>query len=325
MLRSIFKRLPLVSAAALALGVATTGIALTQHARASTTIITSCHNRSTCLKWSNTGTGTAFSGTAISTYAFLGSSQSATGAYFSSKDTTHGYDGVLGTVNGGLAGVGGYGYNGSTGTEGVSDSGDGVHASSGTGIGLNAVSTSGVGAFAITNTDSNYALEAGNTASNGPPFLAYNSADGGYFGVDHLGDGEFSGYVFTIGSCNIGCDRTHGIGEYAKRSSLPTIEDEGEVALRNGSAYVAFDSSFRNVIDAHRSYLVTVTPEGDSKGMFVSGKTSAGFFIRENQGGRSNVLVTYKVDARTLGEDRGRLPAMSAPAAVSSPPRRSRP
>jgi hypothetical protein len=164
------------------------------------------------LKWSNKGAGTAFSGTAISNYAFVGSSKSATGAYFSTGDSTYGYDGVLGTANGGAAGVGGLGYHGSAGVDGISDSGNGVYAASTSGFGAYIVSSSYAGALIGTFGTTNYALQADSATSGGYPFAAVNEADGGQFAVDNLGNGFFSGLVYTSGSCNKGCDKRTGSG-----------------------------------------------------------------------------------------------------------------
>ena len=45
-------------------------------------------------------------------------------------------------------------------------------------------------------------------------------------------------------------------------------------------------------------YHVFLTPEGDSAGLYVTGKTSAGFEVREQQGGTSSLTFSYRLAAR---------------------------
>jgi hypothetical protein len=100
---------------------------------------------------------------------------------------------------------------------------------------------------------------------------------------------------------------------YAAQSSQPTVEDYGEAQLVGGQAYVHLDPAFANVIDQHTRYLVVVTPEGDSNGLYVTQKTLSGFVVRENRGGKSSLAFTYRVTTRPFGATGARLPTIDEP------------
>jgi hypothetical protein len=89
------------------------------------------------------------------------------------------------------------------------------------------------------------------------------------------------------------------------------MEDVGRARLSAGSAYVALDPAFANVIDPAADYAVLVTPEGDSNGVFVAQRTRSGFIVRENRGGRSTIGFSYRVVAKPFGSTAPRLPMIS--------------
>jgi hypothetical protein len=130
--------------------------------------------------------------------------------------------------------------------------------------------------------------------------------------VTDTGDIWTTGLIHTGGSCGSGCvvggKRVRSVGEYTPSEAEPTIEDNGEAQLVSGRAYVALDPKFENVIDATSAYLVTVTPEGDCDGLYVTGKTPAGFVVREIHDGRSNVGFAYRIVAKKYGVHARRLP-----------------
>jgi hypothetical protein len=53
--------------------------------------------------------------------------------------------------------------------------------------------------------------------------------------------------------------------------------------------------------------MVFITPEGDSRGVYVTAKTSLGFTVRENQGGQSTLAFSYRIVAKPYGEHPARL------------------
>lgn len=149
------------------------------------------------------------------------------------------------------------------------------------------------------------------------------------FSVDQAGNIiadniTLSGEIFTSGSCKSGCSRTQSYKQvvrfYTPRETLPTVEDVGEARLVGGSAYVRIDSAFADTIDPRAAYMVTITPEGDSNGLYVTAKTLDGFEVHENRGGRSTLAFSYRIVAKPYGETAPRLQrfAVRMPRAGSS-------
>ena len=143
---------------------------------------------------------------------------------------------------------------------------------------------------------------------------AQTSTQGGYvfYGADDFGNGVFSvdgfGVVFahsfqTFDAPTIQQKTSTGtrVTAYSHESSSPTLEDFGEAQLIDGSTTVALDDTFASAIDRGAGYMVFVTPEGDTRGLYVTQKTPTGFVVRENQGGRSSVAFSYRIVAKPFG------------------------
>lgn len=101
------------------------------------------------------------------------------------------------------------------------------------------------------------------------------------------------------------------VAAYQARQTQATIEDFGEGQIVDGIGTVRLNADFASTIDRRSSYLVFITPEGDSRGLYVEHKTGAGFEVRESQGGRSTISFSYRIVARPMGADGNRLPAVS--------------
>jgi len=126
-----------------------------------------------------------------------------------------------------------------------------------------------------------------------------------------------TGEYLIAGNCVLGCSSSatseRRVRTYAPRSSQPMIEDNGEAQLVNGSAYIRVDPAFANVIDQRTVYSVSITPEGDSNGLFVTQKTLNGFVVHENHGGRSTLAFEYRIVAKPYGSTAKRLPMVDIP------------
>lgn len=96
---------------------------------------------------------------------------------------------------------------------------------------------------------------------------------------------------------------------YATAQSLPTMEDFGEAQMVNGQAAVTLERTFASTIDRARSYLVFITPEGDSNGLYVASKTPNGFVVRESRSGHSTLGFQYRIVAHPYGDSSTRLTA----------------
>jgi hypothetical protein len=151
--------------------------------------------------------------------------------------------------------------------------------------------------------------------------------------ISTSGNVNISGQYQKNGTCVVGCAAAsptspgRAVVSYVPTQSLPTIDDFGEAMLQNGSAYVRLDSGFANVIDQRASYLVFITPEGDSRGLYVTQKSAQGFAVHENMGGHSSLAFSYRIVAKPLGSHDQRLPMVTLPKIsrrVSAAPRFSR-
>jgi hypothetical protein len=130
--------------------------------------------------------------------------------------------------------------------------------------------------------------------------------------VDDSGNETITGQIFTAGVCSTGCVNSHQPGSrvisYMPREAEPTMEDVGEGQLVNGRGYVTIASDFASVVDRTRQYFVFLTPNGDSRGLYISDRSATGFAVRENGNGRSTLSFDYRIVAKPYGEAMPRLP-----------------
>lgn len=129
----------------------------------------------------------------------------------------------------------------------------------------------------------------------------YGGVIGGWIKGDEYGT-VFSGDRFS--SYNIGkvisnedyiviSGEENKVVSYASTALQPEISSKGLAKLINGQANVAFDKSFSQLIDNSKPIIVTCTPMGETKGIFLAEVTSEGFKIKENQNGNSSVSFTW--------------------------------
>jgi hypothetical protein len=94
---------------------------------------------------------------------------------------------------------------------------------------------------------------------------------------------------------------------YAMQSPENWFEDFGSGALTNGAATITFDPAFTQTVNTGTEYHVFLTPNGDSKGLYVSEKTVTSFEVREQGGGASSVAFDYRIVAKRVGYEKIRL------------------
>lgn len=229
------------------------------------------------------GTTTSTSSKSAVAGLATGTSGSANGVYGSS---TNGI-GVYGqtSASSGAAGVEGVGNNSNNGVEAIGDD----------------VPTSGV----------NYpALYAVGTNANTWPAVFGNMKTGKGCQIDPNGDLTCGGSI--IGGTAVTVRQRNSGGQqvlaYTSESATPTIEDLGAARLREGIANVELPRDFSSVMSHSDAYYVFLTPMGDTRGLYVSTQTAAGFQVRENERGRSNVAFEYRIVAVPSGEQNIRLP-----------------
>ena len=152
-----------------------------------------------------------------------------------------------------------------------------------------------------------------------PWVIADESLEVGEATLPDRGSVNITGQYQVSGVCQVGCSAGstaspgRAVVTYAQTASQPSVEDFGEAKLVGGQAYVRIGSDFANVIDQSASYLVVITPEGPSRGLYVTQKTPAGFTVMENPGGHSTLAFSYRIVARPFGAREPRLPMIPLP------------
>ena len=220
-------------------------------------------------------------------------------------------------------GVIGFGLIGVFGQGGLEGHGTGVQGDSMHDIGVLATTVDGFALVARATSGTALELSAPESYDGYPQFLlsGYDTGRGPAVttvSIDAEGDEYLAGTLTTNGTTTARTSSSTGasVASYGARSASPTLEDFGRGTLANGVAHVALDRTFASTIDA-RSYLVFVTPHGDSRGLYTTLPTATGFDVRENARGRSTLAFDYRVVARPLDTAVGHLPAMSALAHVA--------
>jgi hypothetical protein len=177
-------------------------------------------------------------------------------------------------------------------------------------IGIVAESDSMPGLFFNTSTNGNvYILEPGYLISAGVP----SAGGGGFFNIGDTGDMYLSGELTTgHGGPYLRTTGASGttVTAYCDHATSPQIEDVGEAQLVNGRAFVKIDAALADVIDLRSGYHVFITPDGDSKGLYVT-RGPDGFLVREQQGGHSSLEFEYRIVAKPREENGARLARVS--------------
>jgi hypothetical protein len=159
----------------------------------------------------------------------------------------------------------------------------------------------------VADTEPTLVARAGTSSTRAAVLDVADANNAAVASFDDSGNLTLAGQLFTSGGCSQGCARKR-ILSYATREAQPMSEDVGEATLVAGRAEVSLEPSFSSTIDVRRPYLVTLTPEGESRGLFVAARSPNGFVVREAQGGRSYIPFSYRISAKPYGIPDIRLP-----------------
>jgi len=96
---------------------------------------------------------------------------------------------------------------------------------------------------------------------------------------------------------------------YTNVSTDVTVLTSGYVTLSAGRCNITFDDNFSSVVSDEIPIVVTVTPMGQSEGVYISQVDNNGFSIIENNDARSNVQVSFIAIGRRAGYENPQLPA----------------
>ena len=199
------------------------------------------------------------------------------------------------------------------GVVGIFPSNTGVYGTSTNSYGVYGISTNSIGLGG----HSNAYIGIQVTSNTGTALYASSSGYAGYF----VGSVAVQGNFTVFGGAKSAAVR-HPDGShrrlYAVEAPESWFEDFGKGQLANGRASVQLDRDFAAVVHAD-DYHVFLTAEGDSKGLYVTGKSATGFEVREQQGGTSSLSFSYRIVAKRKDIPGVRLER------VPEPPRRASP
>jgi hypothetical protein len=140
--------------------------------------------------------------------------------------------------------------------------------------------------------------------------LEASNRDGAGVAAYFLGEVQVRGaFVVTAGTKSVSVPHPDGSHRllYCMESPENWFEDFGESELRAGEARVGLDADFAAVVQT-AGYHVFLTPRSDSNGLYVARQDAAGFTVREQRGGQSDLTFSYRVVARRKDIEAPRLP-----------------
>jgi len=140
--------------------------------------------------------------------------------------------------------------------------------------------------------------------NNGLFELVNASSPAGTCGIGGSGDLSCTGQLKSLVSASGGARK---VETYAMQSPENWMEDFGSGSLERGVAIVKIDSAFAETVTGDASYHVFITPNGDSKGLYVIRKTATTFEVRESGGGVSTLTFDYRIVAKRRGYETQRL------------------
>jgi hypothetical protein len=183
---------------------------------------------------------------------------------------------------------------------GFTEGGIGVKGDSQDGDGVHGISRQNIGVFGESGRAGVKGLSTGGNGIEGETTGA--GWAGAFFGrTGVVGDLLVFGNFTVVPPGVKSMAMRHSDGSYRRLYSLECpenwFEDFGRGELVEGRAQVELDSDYAEMVELE-GYHVFLTPEGDSAGLYVTGKTSAGFEVREQQGGTSSLTFSYRVAAR---------------------------
>jgi hypothetical protein len=94
---------------------------------------------------------------------------------------------------------------------------------------------------------------------------------------------------------------------YTNVSTDVTVQTSGYATLTSGHANIAFDQAFAASVSTEQPVVVTVTPMGNSKGVYLAEVSKSGFKVVENNDGTSNVTVSYIAIGKRAGYENPKL------------------
>jgi len=129
------------------------------------------------------------------------------------------------------------------------------------------------------------------------------------------GNLSVDGFLFVTGSKSALIPHPDGSRRamYAVEAPDSWFEDVGRAQLRQGVARVDIDPDFAAVSGLADDYHVFLTPEGQSNGLYVTGRSPGGFEVREQGEGNAEISFSYRIMTRRTDVRTKRLEPIELP------------
>ena len=92
---------------------------------------------------------------------------------------------------------------------------------------------------------------------------------------------------------------------YTATSTEVDVTTRGVGQLSNGESYITFKAAFKNLVSNNQAINITITPTGETNGVYISRVTTDGFFVKENLKGRSNATFNWTAIGTRAGYENG--------------------
>lgn len=92
---------------------------------------------------------------------------------------------------------------------------------------------------------------------------------------------------------------------YTATSTEVDVTTRGTGKLSNGESYISFKDAFKNLVSNNEPINVTITPTGETNGVYVSSVTKDGFIVKENLKGTSNASFNWTAIGTRAGYENG--------------------
>ena len=92
---------------------------------------------------------------------------------------------------------------------------------------------------------------------------------------------------------------------YFPSSTEVDVTTRGIGKLNNGEAFISFKEAFKNIVSDKEPINVTITPTGETNGVYISNVTKEGFYVKENLRGTSNATFNWVAIGTKNGFENG--------------------
>lgn len=92
---------------------------------------------------------------------------------------------------------------------------------------------------------------------------------------------------------------------YTATSTEVDVTTRGMGKLANGESFITFKEAFKNLVSKKETITITITPTGETNGVYVSKITNEGFFVKENLKGTSNASFNWTAIGTRAGYENG--------------------